>query len=194
MLDELIKQKLPLQKKPNMPKYTAISNEEANVIRYAAGYTLCTMKKNVGTSAHRLKEEIVACIMDLLADEEDTEEEEVAAEWVTAVNTGGLWHIKSGTFFLFCAIEEELRSYLKISRVKEISDGPKCNLWEPLSAIMMLPSTGPYCAQVQGTRRRMSFYLETWTCGSQFEDFHLHAHGWKCSSKQTRWEHTVQRL
>ena len=122
VFDELIKQKFPLQKKPNMPKDTAISNEEANVIRYAAGYTLRTVKKKVGTSAHRLKKEIVACIMDLLADEEDTKEEEVAAEWVRTVNRGGLWHIKSGTFFLFCAIEEELRSYLKVSRVKEISD------------------------------------------------------------------------
>ena len=109
-----------------------------------------------------------------------TEEEEVAAELVRAVNRGGFWHIKSGTFFLFCAIDEELRSYLKVSRVKEISDGAKWKLWEPLSAIMMLPSTGPCCAQVQGTRRRMSFYLESWTCGSQFEDFHLNAHGWKC--------------
>ena len=86
-----------------MPKDTAISNEEANVIRYAAGYTLRTVKKKVRTSAQRLKEEIVACIMDLLAHEKDIEEEEVAAEWVKAVDRGGLWHIKSGTFFLFCA-------------------------------------------------------------------------------------------
>ena len=118
VFDELIKQKFPLQKKPNMPKDTAISNEKANVIRYAAGYTLRTVKKKVGTSAHHLKEEIIACIMDLLADEEDMEEEEVATEWVRTVDRGGLWHIKSGTFFLFCAIEEELRSYLKVSRVK----------------------------------------------------------------------------
>ena len=126
VFDELIKQKFPLQKKANMPKDTAISNEEANVI-YAAGYTLHTVKKKVGTSAHCLKEEIVACIMDLLADEEDIEEEEVVAEWVRAVDRG-LWHIKLGTFFLFCAIEEELRSYLKVSRVKEISDGAKMEI------------------------------------------------------------------
>ena len=79
VFDELIKQKFPLQKKPNRPKDTAISNEEANVIRYAAGYTLRTVKKKLKTSVHRLKEEIVACIVDLLADEEDIEEE-VAAE------------------------------------------------------------------------------------------------------------------
>ena len=85
------------------------------------------MKKKVGTSAHHLKEEIIACIMDLLADEKDMEEEEVAAEWVRTVDRG-LWHIKSGTFFLFCAIEEELRSYLKVSRVKEISDGAKMEI------------------------------------------------------------------
>ena len=109
VFDELIKQKFPLQKKAKIQ--TAITNEEANVIRYAAGYTLRTVKKKLGTSAHRLKEEIVECIMDLLVDEEDMEEEEVAAEWVRAVDRG-LWHIKSGTFFLFRAIEEELRSYI----------------------------------------------------------------------------------
>ena len=54
--------------------------------------------------------------------------EEVAAEWVRAVDRGGLWHIKSGTFFLFCAKAEELHSYLKVSRVKEISDGAKMEI------------------------------------------------------------------
>ena len=68
MFDELIKQKFPHQKKENIPKDTAITNEEANVIRYAAGYTLRTVKKKLGTSVHRLKEEIVECIMDLLVD------------------------------------------------------------------------------------------------------------------------------
>ena len=128
LFDELIKQKFPLQKKENIPKDTAITNEEANVICYAAGYTLRTVKKKLGTSVHRLKEEIVECIMDLLVDEVDMKEEEVAAEWVRAVDRGGLWHIKSGTFFLFCAKAEELRSYLKVSRVKEISDGAKMGI------------------------------------------------------------------
>ena len=128
MFDELIKQKFPLQKKENIPKDTAIINEEANVIRSAVGYTLRPMKKKLGISAHRLKQEIVECIMDLLVEEEDTKEEEVAAEWVRAVDGGGLWQIKLGTFFLFCAIAEELHSYLKFSRVKEISDGAKMEI------------------------------------------------------------------
>ena len=128
VFDELIKQNFPLQKKSNMSKDIAITNEEANVIRYAAGYTLRTVKKKVGTSAaHRLEGEIIACIMDLLAYLEGTEEE-VAAEWVRAINRGGLWHIKSCTFFLFCAIEEKLRSYLKVSRMEKISDGAKMEI------------------------------------------------------------------
>ena len=39
----------------------------------------------------------------------------------SVVDWGGLWHIRSGTFLFFCAIEEELRSYLKVSAVKELS-------------------------------------------------------------------------
>jgi len=44
---------------------------------------------------------------------------------VGLVDRGGLWHIKSGTFLLFCAIEEELRSFLKVSALKELSAGMK---------------------------------------------------------------------
>ena len=47
VFDELIKQKFPLQKKKHIPKDIAITNEQANVIRYTAGYTLRTVKKKL---------------------------------------------------------------------------------------------------------------------------------------------------
>ena len=52
---------------------------------------------------------MVLCITNLLADEDDYEVED---KWVTIIDRGGLWHIKPGTFHLFCAIKEELHSYL----------------------------------------------------------------------------------
>ena len=122
---------------------------------------------------------IVECIMDLLVDEEDKimKEEEVAAEWVRAVDRGGLWHIKSGTFFLFCAIAEELHSYLKVSRVKEISDGAKMEI---MGAIISNDDVAFYWSMLctgAGDEEKgelLSRIVDLWV---QFEDFHLHAHG-----------------
>lgn len=125
MLEELIRKHFPLGNKPNTSKDTTITMNEANVIRYAAGYTLRRVRKKVEASSHHLKEEMVLCIMDLLADEDDMELEDETTEWTTLVDRGGLWHVKPGTFHLFCAIEEELRSYFKVSGVKEISDGAR---------------------------------------------------------------------
>ena len=121
-------------------------------------------------------------------------EEEVAAEWVRAVDGGGLWQIKSGTFFLFCAIAEELRSYLKVSRVKEISDGAKMEI---VGAIISNDDGAFYWSMLctgagdEEKDQLLSRIVDLWV---QFEDFHLHAHGWKCSSKQTRGEPSVQKL
>ncbi len=57
--------------------------------------------------------------MELVADDEDDEEEqETSAEWVNLVDRGGLWHITNATFMFFCAIEEVLRSHIKVSAIK----------------------------------------------------------------------------
>ena len=93
---------------------------EANVICYAAGYTLRTVKKKKEALSH-LKEEMALCIR---AHEDDMEVEYETVEWVTIIDRGGLWHIKPGTYLLFCAIEEEFCSYLNdiVSGMREISN------------------------------------------------------------------------
>ncbi len=72
-------------------------------------------------------------IKEFVADNED-EEQETSAEWVTLVDRGGLWNITNATFMLFCNTEEVLRSYLKVSAIKELSTGMKstieCHRWE----------------------------------------------------------------
>ncbi len=44
------------------------------------------------------------------------------------VDQGGLWHITNAMFMFFCAIEEVLRSHLKVSAIKELSYGTKSNI------------------------------------------------------------------
>ena len=125
---ELIQAHFPVVGRPAPQRSSVIiTNEEANVIRYAAGYTLRTLRKRIEKGSHPLKEEVVLAIMELVADNED-EEHEASAEWVSLVDRGGLWHITNATFMFFCAIEEVLRSYLKVSAIKELSSGRKSNI------------------------------------------------------------------
>ena len=123
---ELIQIYFPVASQPIAQKSTTITNTEANVIRYAAGYTLRTLRRKIEASSHPLKEEMVSALMELVLDnKDDAVEQEHATEWINLVDGGGLWHIKSGTFLFFCAIEEELHSYLTVSSVKELSAGMK---------------------------------------------------------------------
>ncbi len=86
---------------------------------YAAGYTLLTLRKKIEKGSHALKEEMVLTTMELVAGDEDGDEErKTSAEWVNLVDRDGLWHITNATFMFFCAIEEVLRSHLKVSAIK----------------------------------------------------------------------------
>ncbi len=88
---ELIQARFPMV---SHQRSVTITNEEANVIRYAAGYTLRTLRKQIEKGSHPLKEEMVLTTIELVADDEDDEEEqETSAEWVNLVGRGGLWHI-----------------------------------------------------------------------------------------------------
>lgn len=68
---------------------------------------------------------MVSALMELVLDNKDDTGQEHATEWINLVDRGGLWCIKSGIFWFFCAIEEELCSYLTVSSVKELSAGMK---------------------------------------------------------------------
>ena len=78
---------------------TSITNEEANAIRYAAGYTLRALRRKIEASSHRMKEELVLAIMELVGDED--EHQEASAEWVNLTDRGGLWHVSNEAFMLF---------------------------------------------------------------------------------------------
>ena len=123
---ELIQAHFPVVSRPATQRSVTITNEEANVIRYAAGYTLRTVREKVEKESHPLKEEMVLAIMELVADEdEDDDEQGRSTEWVSLVDRGGLWHVTNEAFVFFCAIEEVIRTHLTVSAINELSSGSK---------------------------------------------------------------------
>ena len=63
MFKELIQAHFPVVSRPATQRSVTITNEEANVIRYAAGYTLRTVREKVEKGSHPLKVEMVLAIM-----------------------------------------------------------------------------------------------------------------------------------
>ena len=85
-----------------------ITPQEANVLRYAAGYVVRrTLKKVSGKD-----EEAYDCLQQLLKVEGDEFENGTAEEWTNLVDRGGLLHIRETTFQVFLALEDGVRRFL----------------------------------------------------------------------------------
>ena len=95
---ELIKEHFFVHSKPTTQKDVTLTNEEANIIHYAAGYTLHTLRRTIEASSHPLKEEMVLALMELVSGEEDAsmEENNAAVLLIGEVSgTSGLEHFCS---------------------------------------------------------------------------------------------------
>ena len=79
-----------------------LTYEEVNALRYVAGYVCQKVKKNIEASKHVLKEILLLCLMDLCDEDEDVSS---SADWVHAVNRGGLCLVSENTAMLFHEIE-----------------------------------------------------------------------------------------
>jgi len=75
-------------------------------LRYAAGYIPRHLKKRLTKSAHPLKNELTLCLLDPLQDEEDNIFH--SADWVNAVDRGGLKHVNNATYHVILAMELEI--------------------------------------------------------------------------------------
>lgn len=87
-----------------------ISHQEANALRYAAGYVPRAVGKKLKKSTDPQKARLWLCLLDLLddGDEEHTDSE----DWVELIDRGGLTRINDVTFQVFLAMEVELRKHL----------------------------------------------------------------------------------
>ena len=118
---ELIKLHCPLESsEATATAHSALTYEEINAIRYAAGYVPRALKKKLTKSAHPLKEDLQLCLLDLLDDGD--EESNESQDWIASINRGGLTRINHNTFELFLAMEHELRKHLSMSQAPNLSD------------------------------------------------------------------------
>ena len=80
-------------------------------------------------SSHPYKEELILAIMKLSnAEDSHSSTSAESTECVNAVDRGGLCHVSDNTFLFFCSIEEALRAFLTVLKVKELSHGMKSTI------------------------------------------------------------------
>ena len=68
--------------KPTVP----LNDQEANALRYAAGFVCCHLRKKIEKSTHKLKEELIVCLMTLVKDVQHPESTGSNEEWLDSVD------------------------------------------------------------------------------------------------------------
>ena len=110
MFKSLLKSTYSLADRTFQPP-SPLTINEANALRYVAGYVCCHLRKIIEASAHPLKEEMILCLMNMVKDKSDTSEGH-CEEWTNLVDHGGLWHVRENVFCFFLSLEEEIRMLL----------------------------------------------------------------------------------
>ena len=109
IMEVLIKQYFPVDT-TSEPDVASLTYEEANALRYTAGYVIRALRKKIEGSAHPLLEELVLCLVDMEEKEGTGHESE---DWTNLIDRGALKHISDSTYMLFLCIELELRKHLR---------------------------------------------------------------------------------
>ncbi len=103
-----------------------LTSEEANALRYVAGYVCSKVQKKIAASQHPHKDQMLLCLITLC--DEDQEEQQTAVDWINAVDRGGLCHVSETTFQLFLEMESIVKAIYKIDAVDDVEKGGK-NEW-----------------------------------------------------------------
>lgn len=70
---------------------SSLTYEEINALRYAAGYAPRAVGKKLRKSTQPIRAELTLCIMDLVDDTDDVEDQ--SQDWIKANDRGGLTHV-----------------------------------------------------------------------------------------------------
>ena len=105
--------------------------EEANVLRYVAGYVCFKIRKNILSSSHPMKDKILFCLMDL-CDEDDAPA--YPSDWINAIDRGGLVCVSENTCLLFHSIERVVRRVYNRETMETMTDGVKQRLSDAVLA------------------------------------------------------------
>ena len=107
---ELIRLHHPIAESTESNSIQHLTYEEINALRYAAGYIPRALKKKLLKSTHPLKKDIQLCILDLLDDGDEDQND--SQDWLQLINRGGLTRVNNTTFEMFVAMEYELRKHI----------------------------------------------------------------------------------
>ena len=91
-----------------------LTYEEENAVTYVAGYVIHSLMQQKDKSCHKILEEFV--------NKNKIDQENIAEEWLKAVDRGGLTRITTDAFQLFYAIETCTRRHLTLSNTKQMDD------------------------------------------------------------------------
>ena len=133
---DLVQQHFPVQLTESTEEANWLGHQEANAIRYVAGYVCRSLRKKITSSSSPLKQELLLALWELLEDEmaQDSDDDEPpnslpsSSDWINSVDRGGLIHVNEEAHTMFSAIEEVVRAHLRVKNVRKISEGVKHEL------------------------------------------------------------------
>ena len=106
-----------------------VTYEEGNALRYVAGYVCHKLRKKITASKLPLRGKLLLYLMDLCDEDDDTSG---SADWVHAVDRGGLVHVSESTYLLFQRMELIIRTVFNTDTVHTMTEGVKKDLQETI--------------------------------------------------------------
>ena len=168
---EMIKRQYPIEPKQSAVKEVSLTYEEANALRYSAGYIPRTLVKKLKKSAHPLHEELSLCLLDLVDDGDDDNQSQ---DWIKTIDRGGLIHVNNMMYQLCVALELALRRHL--------CDGTRLNFEDAPNKLCQDENVQYYLSIVSANweeEEREALIPMLPTSGSLFVASHMQVPGWK---------------
>ena len=106
-----------------------VTYEEGNALRYVAGYVCHKLRKKITASKLPLRGKLFLCLMDLCDEDDDTSG---SADWVHAVDRGGLVRVSESIYLLFERMELIIRTVFNTDTVHTMTEGVKKDLQETI--------------------------------------------------------------
>ena len=116
VLKELAKLKYPISTNITIEtEEAALTYEERNGLRYAAGYVPRSLKKKLYRSSHQHKEVLISLLRNLLDERNDDFDD--STDWISLIDRGGLKRVNNDTYQLFVALETQLRKQINSQHI-----------------------------------------------------------------------------
>ena len=107
----------------------ALTYEESNALRYVAGYVCHKLRKKIRASTHEMRGKLLLCLMDLCDEDEEVSS---SADWVHAVDRGGLVRVSESVYLLFERIKLLVRSVFNTDMVHRMTEAVRKDLHDTI--------------------------------------------------------------